>query len=274
MVFFKPFHLGISLRFRQLVNAVIWKMKKSSSDEPVVFVQVAAYNAEETINDCLESLLAQTYRHWIAVIVDDGSVDDTSNLCQFFCERDSRFVLLKHRKNGGLNHARNTALAHARKHLGWDVMAVLDSDDVANPNWLEAGVRGINLGALGVRCLNGRYNWDLSQHRYNYMSCAQTFFLRSVLDALGGYRLAPFTEDHDMMERLEKLTSLSGGFVLTTPIQVQKMRFHDRNLSVTEIKKPERIKARIECEEMARFARNCDDLKVECHAFPYQVVIS
>ena len=74
-----------------------------------------------------------------------------------------------------------------------------------------------------------------------------------------------------MMERLEKYASLIGGFVLTTPVQVQKMRFHDRNLSVTEIKKPERVEARIECERMARQAKSVGDLEVRCEAFPHRV---
>ena len=253
------------------MNRLIWRGAGPNPQSPPVFVQIAAYNAESTVQETLESLLCQTYSNWVAVIVNDGSSDRTAELCRQYCGRDSRFVLLEHEENGGLNHARNTALVYAREHLEWKVMAVLDSDDVANPNWLEIGVEGIGRGALAVRCLNGRYNWDLSSHRYDYMACAQTFFVRSALDELGGYRLAPFTEDHDMMERLEKYASLIGGFMLTTPVQVQKMRFHDRNLSVTEIKKPERVEARKECERIARQARSVGDLEVRCEAFPHRV---
>ena len=271
VVLFKPVHLGLSLRARKWVNHLIWNGRGSNHSNPLVFVQVAAYNAESTVQETLESLLGQTYSNWVAVIVNDGSSDHTAEVCKQYSRRDSRFVLLEHEENGGLNHARNTALVYAREHLEWDVMAVLDSDDVANPKWLEIGVEGLGRGALAVRCLNGRYNWDLSSHRYDYMACAQTFFIRSVLDDLGGYRLAPFTEDHDMMERLEKYASLTGGFVLTTPVQVQKMRFHDRNLSVTEIKKPERVEARKESERIACQAKSVTDVKVRSEAFPHRV---
>lgn len=273
VVLLKPIHLGLSLRMRKWVNNLIWLHQNANDSRPVVFVQVAAYNAEDTIGETLESLLDQTYLHWVAVIVNDGSADHTSDLCKEYCLRDSRFVLLEHEKNEGLNQSRNSAILYARQCLKWSVMAVLDSDDVANPEWLEVGVEGINKGALGVRCLNGRYNWDLTEHKFNYMACAQTFFSRDALDALGGYRLAPYISDHDMMERLEKLAVIKKGFVLTTLIQVQRMRFSENNMSVHEAELPGRQRAKYESEHLARAARKSSDISVEPYPCAFERIL-
>jgi glycosyltransferase involved in cell wall biosynthesis len=102
-------------------------------DLPVsVSIIMAAYNAAGTISDALESLCAQTRADWDAIIVNDGSGDDTGEIARSFAARDSRLRVVD-RTNGGESAARNTGLGYATG----DWVAFLDADDWVAPTYLE-----------------------------------------------------------------------------------------------------------------------------------------
>ena len=99
---------------------------------PRVSVVIPAYNAQETLARTLESLRAQNYRNWEAVVVDDGSSDDTAGIAEDYAGKDERirFVL---GLRMGVSIARNVGLSRARAE--W--ILFLDSDDVIVPDHLE-----------------------------------------------------------------------------------------------------------------------------------------
>ena len=97
-----------------------------------VSIIIPAYNAAKTITDTLNSVLAQTYPKWEAVVVDDGSTDETGKIVRGFVRRDARFRLVK-KRNGGEAAARNSGIAKARH----DWLLFLDSDDWISPVYLE-----------------------------------------------------------------------------------------------------------------------------------------
>lgn len=98
---------------------------------PKVSVVVPAYSVSSYIEDSLASLERQSLHDFEAIIVDDGSTDDTAERVEPFCQRDSRFQLLQ-KPNGGLSSARNYGIRHARA----DYIALLDGDDVYEPDKL------------------------------------------------------------------------------------------------------------------------------------------
>ncbi len=102
------------------------------TSELKVSVIIPAYNAAKTIHEPLDSLLAQTHPHWEAIIVDDGSKDDTAVAMQPYLEKDDRFKLIQ-KENGGVCAARNTGLEQAR----YDWVLFLDSDDWIDPTHME-----------------------------------------------------------------------------------------------------------------------------------------
>ena len=79
----------------------------------MISVIIPAYNAQAYLRECLESVLAQSFSDWEAIIVDDGSTDSTCEIGLCFTARDSRFRLIS-TPNGGLSSARNTGIAEAR----------------------------------------------------------------------------------------------------------------------------------------------------------------
>src|SRR5919198_645962 len=92
---------------------------------PKLSVVVPIYNVEDYLDECLRSLAAQTFGDFEAVLVDDGSTDDSAAIAQRFADADPRFRVVR-QANGGLGSARNTGTAEARG----DYLAFLDSDDV------------------------------------------------------------------------------------------------------------------------------------------------
>lgn len=98
--------------------------------EPLISVIVPAYNAEAFLDQCLESIVAQTYRHLEILVVDDGSTDGTGAMCDRWAQRDDRIRVI-HQPNGGHSAARNTAL----ETMTGDLVAMVDSDDVIHPEF-------------------------------------------------------------------------------------------------------------------------------------------
>ncbi|WP_448571718.1 glycosyltransferase [Trichothermofontia sp.] len=89
-----------------------------------ISVIIPAYNAASTIADTLRSLLAQTFSDWEAIVVNDGSSDNTEDVVKEFIKQDQRICLIN-QKNKGASGARNTGLQIA--HYDW--LLFLDSDD-------------------------------------------------------------------------------------------------------------------------------------------------
>lgn len=92
-----------------------------------VSVIVPVYNSEKFINACIDSLLEQTYSEIEVIVVDDGSIDSTSEKLSDYID-DQRVRIVK-QENRGVSVARNTGLAFARGEF----VAFIDSDDVVHP---------------------------------------------------------------------------------------------------------------------------------------------
>lgn len=93
---------------------------------------IPCYNQAHFLPDCLESLLQQTYSNWEAIVVNDGSVDDTSKVVLSYSIEDSRIKLVE-KKNGGLSSARNYGIRNAKGER----FIFLDSDDFLYEKCLE-----------------------------------------------------------------------------------------------------------------------------------------
>lgn len=102
---------------------------------PKVSVVVPAYNVSKYIKEALVSLKKQTFTDFEALVVDDGSTDDTGAIVEKFCRQDSRFKLLQ-KPNGGLSSARNYGIRHAKG----EYIALLDGDDVYHQDKLATHV--------------------------------------------------------------------------------------------------------------------------------------
>lgn len=103
---------------------------------PVVSVIMPAYNAQQSIAQSIESVIAQTYENWELIVVDDCSKDNTSEIVRRYADADRRVHLYPNQTNLGAAGSRNEAF----RHCSGEYIAFLDSDDLWMPEKLEKQV--------------------------------------------------------------------------------------------------------------------------------------
>lgn len=106
---------------------------------PTVSVIIPCYNSEATVGETLRSLQNQTFRHWEAIVVNDGSTDGSAKIIRHYQASDSRIQQID-QENQGLPEARNAGLAMAKGEF----IHFLDADDLILPNMLQRMVRAFN----------------------------------------------------------------------------------------------------------------------------------
>lgn len=231
----------------------------------MVSVIVPCYNASSTLEACISGLINQTWPHWQALFVNDGSTDETQSLLNHWSQRDSRIEVRHFEQNQGVVAARNAGLEWAKG----DWVAFCDADDQWLPLKLEKQM-----------ALAAQYDFICSSYwerkpgktkrlisttgRISYRGLLVTnpipFSTAMVCrPKLGGLRFeelpAPFIhEDYAFWLRLFQLTSLNSVYVeepLVTRGVDQNSRSFDKLLgarshnyvlkTVAEVRQPKRF---------------------------------
>ena len=123
----------------------------------MISVIVPVYNVEEYLEECLESIRQQTFTDIEVILVNDGSTDSSKEICERFCQADSRFKLIN-QENKGQSVARNRGVAES---TGQFIMFV-DSDDVVKENIVEVLLSYMKADVDLVEC-NLVYNQEKLQ---------------------------------------------------------------------------------------------------------------
>ena len=113
-----------------------------------VSVIVPVYNVEKYLDECVQSILNQTFTDFEAILVDDGSPDSCPAMCDAWAEKDSRIKVI-HKENGGLSSARNVGVDAAQA----EYIAFVDSDDWVETDFLKTLYEvAVRYGADMVQC--------------------------------------------------------------------------------------------------------------------------
>ena len=115
----------------------------------LITIIVPVYNVEKYINECVDSLISQTYKNIEIILIDDGSMDKSGEICDSYAASDARIKVI-HKQNEGLGFARNTGLKAAQEKF----VTFIDSDDKADADLVENLVNGI-YEANGDTCIGG-----------------------------------------------------------------------------------------------------------------------
>jgi glycosyltransferase involved in cell wall biosynthesis len=100
--------------------------------KPAISIIVPVYNTEPFLKKSLDSILTQTFKDFEVLIVNDGSTDNSGDICDEYALKDKRVKVI-HKKNGGLSSARNAGLRIARGEF----LSFLDSDDYIDKDMLK-----------------------------------------------------------------------------------------------------------------------------------------
>lgn len=120
-----------------------------------VSIVIPVYNASKYLRKTLDSVCNQTYKQWEALLIEDGSQDESGRICDEYSACDARFKTI-HKKNEGVGAARNLGITMATG----EYLCFLDSDDQMKPTYLEIGLSKIGDADLLI----------FSFERWNYRS--------------------------------------------------------------------------------------------------------
>lgn len=161
---------------------------------PSISIIVPCYNQAEYLNECLQSVLKQTYQNWECIIVNDGSSDHTEQLAETWLLRDDRFKYIG-TINSGVSNARNIGI----KESNGEIILPLDADDKIGKAYLEKAIKAFSNNSLlkVVYCYaekfgdeKGRWNLpDFSLQKLasdNIIFCSALFKKEDWKD-VGGY---------------------------------------------------------------------------------------
>ena len=107
-------------------NVIILGKENSFMTEKITVI-VPVYNVENYLNKCLDSLINQTYKNLEIIVINDGSTDNSGEICQEYAQKDNRIVYIE-KENGGPSDARNAGL----DRMTGSYVTFVDSDD-----WIE-----------------------------------------------------------------------------------------------------------------------------------------
>ena len=106
--------------------------------KPELSIIVPVYNTARYLTQCIDSITKQTFKNWELILVDDGSEDGSSELCDEWCQKDARIKVI-HKQNTGQADSRNQALKICQgAYIGF-----VDSDDWIDENMYEILLRDI-----------------------------------------------------------------------------------------------------------------------------------
>lgn len=131
---------------------------------PKIDLIVPVFNVEKYLDNCMRSLLSQTYKNYEVILVDDGSTDLSADKCDYY-SRNYKNVRVIHKQNGGLSDARNVGMDLA----DGEYVIFIDSDDYIATNSLECFVKCIRQTKKAVDIVIGGYI-KVSENEYSSMS--------------------------------------------------------------------------------------------------------
>lgn len=206
-----------------------------------ISVLLSAFNAAETIEVALDSILDQTHREFELVVIDDGSSDGTGNIIDAVAAKDDR-VRAVHQENAGLVVSLNRGLELCRHEF----VARMDADDrawperlelqgaylAANPHVVAVGSQTRIIDGTGRPLRQGWYPTDPSAAKASLKTASPfahpaVMMRRSAATSVGGYRAAfVHAEDYDLWLRLGEL-----GDLVNLPQVLLDYRVHGNNTS-------------------------------------------
>ncbi|MEO7834846.1 MAG: glycosyltransferase family A protein, partial [Ginsengibacter sp.] len=177
---------------------------------PFFSVIITAYNRSELLVRALDSLISQTENDWEAIIIDDGSTDDTAQRVAPFLKLGENIHYLW-QKSQGASVAKNTG-GHLSKG---NYITFLDSDDEYSPCHLQSRKKILDAHPEviflygGIKVMGNEYVPDRFDYRklihLNDCSVGGTFFIKKELFySLGGFADIPFGSDADFFDRINK----------------------------------------------------------------------
>lgn len=207
-----------------------------------ISVVIPVYNEEDVIIDCLSSLDRQTHPNFEAIIVDDGSTDNTLKLVKEYKSDKYELVIIK-QNHKGPGAGRNLGV----KEATGEILVFVDADMTFDKDFLKRLVKPIDLGKekgtfskeeyvsnwdnIWARCWNINEGWvNKRRHFANYPDKQKVFraILKSEFDKVGGFNPGGYTDDYSLYEKLgyKAVVAKGAGFYHKNPSSLSEIFKH------------------------------------------------
>lgn len=127
--------------------------KNNLKRKPIISVVLPVYNSKPYLEDCLESIFAQTFKDFEVIAVDDASTDGSYGILLKYAKRFKNMQVFRNNENKGVSETAKKAIAHSRG----DYLARMDADDICAPDRLEKQLKFLRKNkktvAVGGQCL-------------------------------------------------------------------------------------------------------------------------
>ena len=107
-------------------------------ENELISIIVPIYNVENYLRQCLDSIVSQTYQNFECLLINDGSSDNSADICREYIEKDSRFRYFE-KENVGVSSARNLGIERSKGQY----ITFIDSDDWVDSEYLEVLYRAL-----------------------------------------------------------------------------------------------------------------------------------
>ncbi|MBO4516953.1 glycosyltransferase family 2 protein [bacterium] len=147
-----------------------------------ISVIIPIYNAEKYLTRCLKSLEIQTYSSFEVIMINDGSYDNSQDICLQYCNNDTRFKLIN-QNNSGSQEARKNGVINSTG----DYITFIDADDFIDPNYFTDIIKKIEKTNPDIFCVGfTKENNGISEKVYNNISSGyyERDNLRTIIDKI------------------------------------------------------------------------------------------
>lgn len=155
----------------------------------LISVIVPVYKVEEYIYRCADSILAQSFKDFELILVDDGSPDNCGKICDEYAQKDKRITVI-HKENGGLSDARNTGIDRALKNSNSNWITFIDSDDWVHTDYLKnlynaVKENNVDISVCGYVNTTGEDDLHTKNSEINTLLCTpEDFFINNNINAV------------------------------------------------------------------------------------------
>lgn len=129
----------------------------------LITVVIPVYNVENYVYDCIQSVINQTYKNLEIIVVNDGSTDNSGDICDELAKSDNRVKVI-HKKNGGLSSARNIGIDNANGTY----IVFVDSDDTIDCSMIEKLLNICCNNCADIAICNRYYVYDDGKKKLRY----------------------------------------------------------------------------------------------------------
>ena len=147
-------------------------------DDILVSIIVPVFNVEEYLDNCISSIVCQTYKNIEILLIDDGSTDNSANICDQWKEKDKR-IKVWHKENSGISAVRNMGI----KFCNGEYLLFVDSDDIVHEKYVEVLLNSL----FENNCEMAMINWidkfsDGSERKHEFSTLNKLLNREEFLD--------------------------------------------------------------------------------------------